>query len=232
VAPEVVAFFEEAGVLVTRFVAGRAPTEQDARRPEMLARMAAVVRRYHEGRAFPGVFSPFAAVRDALAVCAPRGAPLPERLPWMLAGADRLEAVLGLPAGRCPCHNDLLLANWIDDGRRLWIIDWEYAAAGDPFFDLANLAAHLQLADEEEAVLLQAYFGRVSPQAAARLKLMKIASDLREALWAMVQVTISTLDYDFAGYGQRHFDRCAAQLEDPRLAEWLAVVAGQARPTT
>jgi hypothetical protein len=61
---------------------------------------------------------------------------------------------------------------------------------------------------------------------------MKIASDLREALWAMVQVTISTLDYDFAGYGQRHFDRCAAQLEDPRLAEWLAVVAGQARPTT
>ena len=117
--------------------------------------------------------------------------------------------------------NDLLLANWLDDGERLWIIDWEYAGMGDPFFDLGNFAVHLQLSGKEEDVLLSAYLGQVPPRAVARLKLMKIISDLREAMWAMVQVTISTLDYDFVAYARKHFDRYETQLQDPRLPDWL-----------
>ena len=93
---------------------------------------------------------------------------------------------------------------------------------GDPFFDLGNFAAHLSLSDDQETVLLDAYLGQAPAPELARLKLMKILSDLREAMWAMVQVTISTLDYDFVAYGQKHFDRCAAQLEDSRLPRWLA----------
>lgn len=226
VAPEVAAFFEDAGVLVTRFVSGRAVTEAEMHQPQMLARVAAALRRYHAGRAFPGVFSPFQAVRDYLAFSAPRGAPLPDRFDWMRAQADRMEGAMGAPAALRPCHNDLLLANWIEDGERLWIIDWEYAAMGDIFFDLGNFAVHLQLSDAEEQVLLQAYFDRVTPGAAARLKLMKIISDLREAMWAMVQVTISTLDYDFVAYGKKHFDRYTAQLGDPRLSMWLRDAPG------
>ena len=139
----------------------------------------------------------------------------------MLVQAGRLEAALGQPVMPRPCHNDLLRANFIDDGDRLWIIDWEYAAMGDPAFDLGNFAVHHQLTDDEETVLLHAYFGHVTPSATARLKLMKIISDLREAMWAMVQVTVSQLVYDFVGYGRKHFDRYTVQLKDPRLPAWL-----------
>ncbi len=226
VAPAIEAFFEDTGVLVTHFIPGRGLTEREMHQPGMLSRVAGALRRYHTGAEFPSVFSPFRTVRDYLAFAAPRGAPLPERFDWMLAQADRLEAALGTPAPPRPCHNDLLLANWIDDGERLWIIDWEYAAMGDPYFDLGNFAVHLHLTDAEEETLLRAYLSGpigagIPPAAVARLKLMKIISDLREAMWAMVQVTISTLDYDFVAYGKKHFDRYTAQLQDPRLSAWL-----------
>jgi len=227
VAPDVVAYLDDAGVLVTRFVRGRPLVEAEMHQPQTLARVAAALRLYHEGPEFPGVFSPFQTVRDYLATAAPRGAPLPDRFDWMLAQAGRLEAALGPPAQPRSCHNDLLLANWLDDGERLWIIDWEYAGMGDPFFDLGNFAVHLQLSDGEEESLLRAYLGLATPQAVARLKLMKIISDLREAMWAMVQVTISTLDYDFVAYGRKHFDRFVIQLNDRRLSDWLADVGAK-----
>jgi thiamine kinase-like enzyme len=97
---------------------------------------------------------------------------------------------------------------------------------GDPFFDLGNFAVHHAFSETQEALLLEAYGWQAESQVLARLKLMKILSDLREAMWAMVQVAISALDYDFVGYGQKHFDRCLTQLQDPRLPTWLAAAAG------
>jgi thiamine kinase-like enzyme len=228
VAPGVVAFLEPAGVLVTRFVLGRTPSEEAMRRPDMLRRVARTLRRYHTGRAFPGIFSPFRTIRDYLAVASANGAPLPERLDWMLERAARLEEVVESTEDQRPCHNDLLPGNFLDDGERLWILDWEYAAMGDPFFDLGNFAAHHQLTDSLEHILLDAYAGAVTVRGVSRLKLMKIISDLREAMWGMVQVAISAIEFDFSAYGRRHFDRCAAQLDDPRLPAWLAGAAGSA----
>lgn len=221
VAPPVAVFFDDAGVLVTEYVRGREPGEDAMRAPPTLGRVAAALRRYHTGQAFPGRFSPFHTVREYAAVAGRHGAPLPSRFDWMMTEAARLEAALGAPRVARPCHNDLLPANFLDDGDRMWIIDWEYAAMGDNFFDLGNFAAHLQLSDAAEDTFLAAYFGTVTPHAVARVKLMKIVSDLREALWAMVQVTTSALDYDFAGYGRTHFDRCAQGLLDPRVPEWI-----------
>jgi thiamine kinase-like enzyme len=226
VGPRVAAFFEEAGVLVTEFVRGREPGEDTLRTPQTLGRVAAALRRYHAGQAFPGTFSPFDAARGYGAVAGRQGAPLPSHFDWMMTQAARLEAALGAPRVTQPCHNDLLPANFLDDGDRLWIIDWEYAAMGDIFFDLGNFAAHLHLSDAAEDTLLTAYFGTVTPRAVARMKLMEIVSDLREALWAMVQVTTSALDYDFAGYGRKHFDRCAERLLDPRVPVWMVDASG------
>jgi thiamine kinase-like enzyme len=228
VAPQVVAFLEDSEVLVTRLIRGRALGEGEMQRPEMLRRAAAALRRYHGGAPFPGTFSPFRTVREYLTVAQSGGAPPPARFDWMLAEAGRLEAALGEPATPRPCHNDLLPANFLDDGTRLWIVDWEYAAMGDLFFDLGNLAAHHELSQAEEGTLLGAYFGRVTAGEAARLRLMRIVSDLREAMWAMVQVAVSTLDYDFAAYGRKHFQRYAAHLEDPRFPTWLAQAADPA----
>ncbi|HKV43533.1 MAG TPA: phosphotransferase [bacterium] len=225
VAPEVVAYLEEEGVLITRFIHGRGLGEAEMRQAGTVGRVAQALRRYHGGGPFPGTFSPFGKVRKYLAAAEPHGAPLPERFAWMMEQAAKLEASLGAPSTLRPCHNDLLPGNFLDDGERLWIVDWEYAATGDIFFDLGNFAVHHQLSDSLEHALLEVYFGHVTAGTMARLKLMKIISDLREAMWAMVQVAISDLDYDFRTYGRMHFDRYAAALGDPRLPAWLAQVA-------
>lgn len=228
VAPAVVAFLKDSGIIITRFVRGRSVTEQELGRPEMLPRVVEALGRTHGSPPFPGTFSPFEAVRNYLAAATPHGVPRPERFEWMLAQADRLEGALGAPGALRPCHNDLLAGNFLDDGERLWILDWEYAGMGDPFFDLGNFAANQHLSDAAERTLLHAYFGCVPAGAAARVKLMRIISDLREATWGLVQGAISSLDYDFRAYARTHFDRCTAALEDPRLPAWLAEAAAPA----
>jgi hypothetical protein len=80
---------------------------------------------------------------------------------------------------------------------------------------------HHGFSDTQDVMLLEAYLGQATAPDVARLKLMKIVSDLREAMWAMVQVTISSLDYDFVQYGEKHFNRYITQLQDLRLPTWL-----------
>jgi thiamine kinase-like enzyme len=222
VGTEVVHFLEADGVLVTRFIAGRGLSAEEIGAPAGLTRVAESLRRYHGGPPFPGTFSAFETVQAYLRISRSGAAPLATTIDRLVTRAETIDRALqAVPSPRCPCHNDLLLANFIDDGDVIRIVDWEYAGMGDPFFDLGNFAAHQGLSDTQEAGLLDAYRGQVRASDLARLKLMKILSDLREALWAMVQVTISTLAYDFVAYGQKHFDRCARQLEDPRLSGWL-----------
>ena len=96
-----------------------------------------------------------------------------------------------------PCHNDLLNANFIDDGERLVIVDWEYAGMGDPFFDLANFSINHELDAEGRAVLLAAYAGDAHAAGLAALDLMRFMSDFREAMWGVVQGVVSELDFDF-----------------------------------
>ncbi len=225
VGPEVVHFLEAEGILVTCFIAGRGVSKEEMERPTTIRRVAESLRRYHSGPTFPGTFSALETVREYLRTSR-SGAPLPSRMDWMVERAEVIDGVLrAVTRPPRPCHNDLLLGNFIDDGHLIRIVDWEYAAMGDPFFDLGNFAVHQGLSDTQEAMLLEAYLGQATALDLARLKLMKIVSDLREAMWAMVQVTISSLDYDFVQYGQKHFDRYVAQLQDPRLPAWLTAAA-------
>jgi thiamine kinase-like enzyme len=95
---------------------------------------------------------------------------------------------------------------------------------GDPFFDLANFAVNHDFSDEQEGVLLDGYFGEATPARHARLKLMKLMSDFREAMWGMIQIGISQLDFDFRGYADKHFDRLSQSMQDPQWEGWLREV--------
>jgi thiamine kinase-like enzyme len=112
-----------------------------------------------------------------------------------------------------PCHNDLLNANFIDDGERIRIVDWEYAGMGDPFFDLGNFSVNHGLDADEDAILLAAYEGVARPARLARLRLMRVVSDFREAMWGVLQQALSTLDVDFAAYAELHFERLLANAD-------------------
>lgn len=223
IGPEVAPFPAPPDILITRFIPGQ-PVE--AVTPALLARIGTALARVHAGPAFPGVFRPFATVIDYLRRCGP-DAQLPEGFASLLSRAETVDRALRAtaPPDR-PCHNDLLLANVIDDGRELRILDWEYAAMGDPWFDLGNFAANQELDEPAERLLLAAYAGEATEAALARLSLMRVLSDLREAMWGQLQLTLSELDFDFAGYARRHFDRCAAALADSGLPARLSLVQG------
>jgi thiamine kinase-like enzyme len=109
---------------------------------------------------------------------------------------------------------------------RIRIIDWEYAGMGDPFFDLGNFSINHDLKDEQDRILLEAYDGEVRPTRLARITLMRVVSDFREAMWGVLQQGISALDVDFVAYAGEHFDRLIANASTPAFERSLREAAG------
>jgi thiamine kinase-like enzyme len=206
VGPEVVAFIEPEGYLVTRFVGGHVVLPETIREPEALRRVAQSLRAVHNGPPIPARFDPFRVVEAYAATAATNGITIPEPHERARETATLVQRARGTAPER-PCHNDLLTANFIDDGSRIRIVDWEYAGMGDVFFDLANFAVNNGLSDEQAIELLRAYFGEVRPEHERALLLMRFMSDFREAMWGVVQQALSDLDFDFRGYAEEHFER-------------------------
>ena len=208
IGPEVVRFAD--GVLVTRFVDGEVGRADPAT-------VGALLRRLHGAPPIAGRFDSFRVVEAYAAIATGQGRPLPGPYSRALELARRIEARRAA-APVVTCHNDLLAANFIDDGERTWIVDWEYAGMGDPFFDLANFAVNNGLDEAGERALLEAY-GSTDTRA---LTLMRFMSDFREAMWGVVQQAISELDFDFAAYADEHFERLARTAAEPRFKAALA----------
>jgi len=209
VGPEVVAFIEPEGCLVTRFIDGAVISLERMRDPETIRRVAHSLRAVHAGPALPGRFSSFRVVEDYRTTAFAHGTEVPSAYAWARQIARRIERARGAFPER-PCHNDLLNANFIDDGGRIRIVDWEYAGMGDPFFDLANFSINHELDADGRRSLLQAYFGSLRVGDERALDLMRFMSDFREAMWGVVQRAVSELDFDFAAYTREHFERMQA----------------------
>jgi thiamine kinase-like enzyme len=206
IGPEVIAFVEPEGYLVTRFVDGEPAPPEELRRPEALQEIAALLRRVHEGPSFSARFDSFRVVEAYFATAVAYGVRVPAAYEPSKARADEIERDLG-PRPEHPCHNDLLNANFIRSADGIRIVDWEYAGMGDRFFDLANFSVNHELGPDHEAALLEAYFGELRDADREHLRLMRFMSDFREAMWGVVQQGISELDFDFEDYARRHFAR-------------------------
>jgi thiamine kinase-like enzyme len=207
VGAEVIAFLPEHDALLTRFVPGRLLKPSDVRERSTMSRIVEALRRYHDGGPRDGMFSPFQVVRDYYALAWNRQVAFPPTIGEAMNRLGRIEVALETAEAPCPCHNDLLATNLIDDGSAVRIIDWEYAGMGDRWFDLGNLAANNELDEAQEHTLLELYFGEARPDDVRRLRLMRLASDLRESLWGFLQAGVSSLDYEFLPYGRSHLER-------------------------
>ena len=206
VGPEVIAFVEPEGYLVTRFIEGQVVAPEAILKPESLQRVAQALRAVHAGPPIPARFDSFRVVEAYAATATAHRIAVPPAYERARETAAEVERARG-PVPERPCHNDLLTANFIDDGTRIRIVDWEYAGMGDVYFDLANFSVNNGLPEAETAELLRAYFGRVTPEHARLLTLMRFMSDFREAMWGVVQQALSDLDFDFRAYAEQHFDR-------------------------
>ena len=187
--------------------------------------MARDLRSFHEsGTELPTTFDSFRLVERYAEIATENGAALPDGYETALERSSAVEAAVSGQAEHAAvaCHNDLLSANFLHDGQRVQILDWEYAGMGDRYFDLGNLAVNNELDDEQEGRLLEAYFGEpAGGRRRANLKLFRFMSDFREGMWGVVQTALSELDFDFDGYARKHFDRLARTGADERFGTWL-----------
>lgn len=211
--------YHEPGALVIEFVAGKTLAAEDVRAPGMLERILPLIARAHREvpRHLRGpalMFWVFHVIRDYAGRLAADGSAHAALLPGLLARAEALEAAVG-PVEIVFGHNDLLPANLIDDGARLWLIDWDYAGFNSPLFDLGGLASNNGLDEAQEGAMLAAYFDR-APNATLwhRYRAMKAAAALRETLWSMVSEIHSDLDFDFSDYSQKNLAAFRAALAD------------------
>jgi thiamine kinase-like enzyme len=224
VAPEVVAFDEDERCLVTRFVEARPLEEGELREPGLLEEVTRALRLIHSGGSLPTRFSAWEVVAAYREAALERGAEIPPQFDDALAAAREIEPLMqGREHQAVPCHNDLLPANLLVDSHGLLVVDWEYAGMGDRYFDLANLSVNNGFEAEDDGRLLGAYFGEPCPAGRlARLRLMRLMSDFREAMWGVLQSAISELDFDFSGYASEHFDRLLSTAGAPAHQTWLS----------
>ncbi len=200
-APKII--HHERGLLITRFLEGQTLDALALSEPTLLSRLAALLAHLHQSwDVLTGevlYFCPFQTVRTYARTAARLNAPLPHDIVALL------EDVCGLARRIAPfrpvlCHNDLLAANLIDDGEKLWLVDWEYGGAGHPLFDLANASANAAFSDEQDRALLEAYRGCLDARDMAELRIFKAVSLLRESLWSTIQTVASNIDFDYPRY--------------------------------
>jgi len=222
VAPRVVHAIPDWDVFVLEWVDGRTMSNEAFAAPGMPTRIADALRRLHAGPRFRDDFDMFRLAERYLALVDERAMTIPvgyrermDRIPW-------IEAALGVhPLPTVPCHNDLLAENYLDDGERLWIVDYEYSGNDDPTFELGNTAQELGFDEGRLAELCAAYFGAATDRLLARMHLQMIMSDVGWTLWAAIQARISTIDYDFMGWAEERWARASAMLDGPDFETWL-----------
>jgi thiamine kinase-like enzyme len=216
IAPEVAAFLEPEQYLVTRFVGGDAVPIEEMGTPDVLDRVVPMLRAFHGSGPLPGTFDCFRIPEQSAAHARARGVTIPPAFERAMERAREIEAAFAAsPEPHVACHNDLLNANLLRDVGRIWLLDWEYAGMNDRYFDLGNYSVNNELDEEANERLLATYFGAASARRSARLALMRIMSDLREAMWGVVQQGISTIEFDYVGYADKHFARLLENASAP-----------------
>lgn len=227
VAPRVLHVVREWDVFVLEWLTAATMSNETLAAPGMPSRIAATLRRLHAGPRFRDDFDMFRLTERYLAIVDERQIPIPAGYRESLDLIPAIETALAArPLAPVPCHNDLLADNYLDDGERLWIVDYEYSGNNDPTFELGNTCQELGWDDARIRELCAAYFGVASPALLARMRLQMIMSDVGWTLWAAIQARISTIDYDFTGWAEERWARAQAALNGPEFANWLAAVRG------
>ena len=222
VGPKVLYHFPEYNVMVLEFLDGKTMSKDSLNEPGMPTRMAQAIKRLHAGPRLLLDFNMFRLTEYYLRLCKERGIKIPDGYLDRVATVNQIEKAMSVkPLATVPCNNDLLAENYIDDGKQLWLIDYEYSGNNDPTFELGNTCQEMQFNDKQIEEVCAAYFGEATPGLIARMKLNMIMSDVGWGLWAAIQANISTIDFDFWGWAIERWGRAVEKMDSAEFTKWM-----------
>jgi thiamine kinase-like enzyme len=209
-------------VLVLKFLEGRTLANADVADPDRLRRIARACRQLHGADRFDGDFDMFEIQRRYRSVVAERGITIPAGYDDLMDKFDAAARALAVrDEGTVPCNNDLLAANFIDDGEKIWLIDYEYSGNNDACFELGNIWGECHLSDEALATLIAEYYGRPLRNKIARAMLLGLAGKYGWTLWGAIQSAVSPIDFDFWSWAMERFEGAVAGFSAPGFPRLL-----------
>ncbi len=218
----VIEYAPQVGVLVIGYIEGTTLTNAGVADPANLSRIARACQALHRGERFDGDFNMFEIQRRYRAVAADRGFKIPDSYDEYAGAFGAAELALAANAdGTVPCNNDLLAANFIDDGDKIWLIDYEYSGNNDACFELGNIWAESHLSDDALAALVTEYYGRPLRNKIARARLLGLVGKYGWTLWGAIQAAVSPIDFDFWTWGMERFDGAVEGFTGPGFGELL-----------
>jgi thiamine kinase-like enzyme len=204
------------GVLVLKFLEGRTLVNADVADADRLRRIARACRQLHGADRFDGDFDMFEIQRRYRSVVAERGITIPAGYDDLMDKLDAAARVLAVrDEGTVPCNNDLLAANFIEDGEKIWLIDYEYSGNNDACFELGNIWGECRLPDEALATMIAEYYGRPLRNKIARAMLLGLAGKYGWTLWGAIQAAVSPIDFDFWSWAMERFEGAVAGFSAP-----------------
>ncbi len=223
VSPKVLFFDEADGLMLADYLEGCATMTPESfpTTPGAPARAARVLKAMHScGQDFQFRFELFAMIDEYLGVLAKLGASLPEGYHDVVKEAQLVRAVLDArPNPLAPCHCDPLCENFLDDGTRMWIVDWEYSGMNDPIWDLGDLSVEAGFGPAQDREMMEAYCdGPVTPAVFGRMVIYKALCDLLWTLWGLIQHANDNPVDDFWAYSINRFERCKTLMADSAFA--------------
>jgi thiamine kinase-like enzyme len=225
--PPVVEYRPQDRLLIIGYLDGRTLTPSDVAAPGTIPRIAATCRRLHGGGRFGNDFDMFDIQRRYHDVATSRGFRIPDGYEELLPQVQTAERALRVKSeGTVPCHNDLLSANFIDDGDRIWLVDFELSGNNDPCFELGNIAAESHLGGPELEALVTAYYGRPRRSRIARARLLGLVGMYSWTLWGAIQDGASPIEYDFWSWAMERFEGAAAGFTAHDFTTMLEEVTG------
>jgi thiamine kinase-like enzyme len=234
VAPKILFHLPEFNVMVIEFLNGITMSKDSLNEKGMPTRMAQAIKKLHQGPRFFSDFNMFRLTEYYLNLCKERNIRVPDGYFDRMPTVAKIEKAMNVrPLPTVPCNNDLLAENYIDDGKQLWLIDYEYSGNNDPTFELGNTCQEMQFNDEQISEVCAAYFpgtarqgrrGKATSEMISRMKLNMIMSDVGWGLWAAIQAKISTIDFDFWGWAIERWSRAVDKMDSAAFSTWLTDV--------
>ena len=216
-------YLPDFGLLVIGFIPGRTYTSSDV--AANLTRVAQSVKKLHSAKPFVRDFDMFEIQKGYLNIVTERGFRLPDQYLNYAQHLDKMKQALSVLAEpKVPCNNDLLAANFIDDGEKIWLIDYEYSGNNDACFELGNIYSESSLSYEQLIELVDAYYGKHRADKVARAWLYALLARYGWTLWASIQASVSEIEFNFWDWGMEKYEVAMRDFASPQFNQALSQV--------